>query len=242
MRSIKRSRVDGDIFIATNGNFSNVISAWAGDGWHSWPVRGFAVEIPISNQHRANNITGTNGDVETPPPLQHNIVDDTRRIYIAPLPNNIIRLSGFCEFGARLPETYKVSNSSYQSDNKHTNNSNIDYTFAYQLIEQARGLLPAGYLTDFMQTSNLDQLGIKLHTCWRPQTADDLPVIGRSSQIDNLYYNSGHGHLGLTRAIGSSKLLSNMIVGEANEIDCSPFEPSRFKHLPSISTLWKILM
>ena len=224
------TKICGDIFIAANGNNSNMIADWAGDGWHSWPVRGFAVEIPISAQFRM--AASPNKDTSYIP-LQYNIVDDTRRIYIAPLPNNVMRLSGFCEFGPRLPVKYEVSETSQQHIN--TNNDKIDYTFAYQLIEQARRLLPPGYLSDFSELrGHADESDIKLHTCWRPQTADDLPVIGRSAEVDNLYYNSGHGHLGLTRAIGSSKLLSNMIVGKPNNIDCTPFKPSRFRYFPSI--------
>lgn len=228
-------KVSGDIFIAANGNHSNLISDWAGDGWHSWPVRGFAVEIPISHQFQVSN----NSDIKTKvnyPPLKYNIVDDTRRIYIAPLPNNVVRLSGFCEFGPRLPVKYTVGDTKRQNSN--TNNEQIDYYFAIKLIEQVRKLLPSGYLLDLPNKNgyyHADEAQIiKLHTCWRPQTADDLPIIGQSDEIENLFYNSGHGHLGLTRAIGSSKLLCNIIVGRPNEIDVAPFKPSRFKHFPSI--------
>jgi D-amino-acid dehydrogenase len=196
-------QIQGDIFIIANGNHSNAISQWAGDGRHSWPVRGYALEVPLSEGSRQ---------------LRRNIVDDVRRIYIAPLTKTTVRLSGYCEFGAEYPDL------KFQSD----------YFKAKQLLQQAMLLLPKGYLDADSSTDT------KYWSCYRPQTPDDLPIIGKSDKIDNLFYNSGHGHLGLTRAVGSSKLLTDMIMKRKSALDMEPFRPSRFKHIIHWSLIKKI--
>ncbi|MGL4232047.1 MAG: D-amino acid dehydrogenase, partial [Casimicrobium sp.] len=43
-------------------------------------------------------------------------------------------------------------------------------------------------------------------------------IIGQSS-IKNLYLNTGHGTLGWTEGPGSAKALSDIIAGEAPEVD-----------------------
>ena len=61
----------------------------------------------------------------------------------------------------------------------------------------------------------------------RPYTCDGVPIIGRT-HVDNIYLNTGHGHLGWTLAAGSGKLLSQLISGSAPEIDPAPYSPMRF--------------
>ncbi len=45
----------------------------------------------------------------------------------------------------------------------------------------------------------------------RPVSPDDLPIIGKSTKFDNLYYNVGQGSWGIGTSIGSGKLLANLI-------------------------------
>ena len=192
------SKLYADSFIAANGNEAHDIAAWAGDGRHGWPVRGFAAEVPLNHLSEV---------------LKFNVVDDLRRIYVAPLSGRVVRLSGFCEFGSKHPDK----------------KARQDFSQARGLVNQARRLLPENYLC------NDGDEGVTYHTCWRPQTPDDLPVVGRSKFVSNLWYNCGHGHLGLTRAVGTSRLLAEMMTKEENTtdmllgIDCSMFDPSRFR-------------
>ncbi len=54
--------------------------------------------------------------------------------------------------------------------------------------------------------------------CLRPMTADGPPVIGRG-RYANLFFNTGHGHMGWTMACGSSRAVADLIQGRPPEID-----------------------
>lgn len=53
--------------------------------------------------------------------------------------------------------------------------------------------------------------------CNRPMTPDGPPILGQAGP-ENLYINSGHGHMGFTMACGSSKLVADLIDGKKTEI------------------------
>lgn len=57
----------------------------------------------------------------------------------------------------------------------------------------------------------------------RPASPDNVPVIGRHPEIENLYLNAGHFRYGVTMAPASASLLANMIAGKAQPIDVSPY-------------------
>ncbi|MEE8204238.1 MAG: D-amino acid dehydrogenase [Alphaproteobacteria bacterium] len=63
--------------------------------------------------------------------------------------------------------------------------------------------------------------------CLRPMTPDGPPVIGRSRHR-NLWFNTGHGHIGWTMACGSSRAAADLVSGRAPDIDLSGMEPGRF--------------
>lgn len=48
----------------------------------------------------------------------------------------------------------------------------------------------------------------------RPMTPTNLPIIGRKRHA-NLYYNTGHGHIGWTMSHGSARILADVIGGRA---------------------------
>lgn len=96
---------------------------------------------------------------------------------------------------------------------KNSNQKRFDW-----LLAQAKAIFPDGYLdVDKMQT----------HVCWRPVTADDVPLIGRT-KIRNLYVNAGHGSKGWTLSFGSAALLADEISGLRPKLDMSKFDPHRF--------------
>jgi D-amino-acid dehydrogenase len=47
---------------------------------------------------------------------------------------------------------------------------------------------------------------------------NSVPVIGRA-RFDNLYLDTGHGHVGWTMAAGSGKFLADQVAGRKGEID-----------------------
>ena len=52
----------------------------------------------------------------------------------------------------------------------------------------------------------------------RPMTPNGAPILGKG-KMDNLYYNTGHGHLGWTMCAGSAKIISDLISENKPELD-----------------------
>jgi D-amino-acid dehydrogenase len=63
---------------------------------------------------------------------------------------------------------------------------------------------------------------------FRPSLPDSLPVIGRARHAPGVIYAFGHGHLGLTQAAATGRLIRDLVSGEAAAIDPAPFRPTRF--------------
>ena len=63
---------------------------------------------------------------------------------------------------------------------------------------------------------------------YRPSLPDSLPVIGHASRSGNVFYAFGHGHLGLTQAAATARLIADLVSGKPSAIDLSPFSPKRF--------------
>lgn len=62
----------------------------------------------------------------------------------------------------------------------------------------------------------------------RPSLPDGLPVIGASRRQPGLMYAFGHGHLGLTFAATTARLVSDQLSGQDNIDTLAPFAPGRF--------------
>ena len=89
------------------------------------------------------------------------------------------------------------------------------------LLTKARRVLPA-----------LEREGVlEGKTEWsghRPATPDTIPVISASSGADNVFHGFGHGHLGLTQAAVTGRLLADMIGGRESGIRVSDYRVDRF--------------
>jgi D-hydroxyproline dehydrogenase len=73
---------------------------------------------------------------------------------------------------------------------------------------------------------NLDQASAKW-LGFRPSLPDSRPVIGRSRSSENVLYAFGHGHLGLTLAAITSRLVVSLISGNMDQVTAR-FTPERF--------------
>jgi D-amino-acid dehydrogenase len=62
----------------------------------------------------------------------------------------------------------------------------------------------------------------------RPTTPDSLPVIGTSRRKPSVVYAFGHGHLGLTQAATTGRLVADLMAGRAPPIDMAPYGIGRF--------------
>jgi D-amino-acid dehydrogenase len=76
-------------------------------------------------------------------------------------------------------------------------------------------------------------LGIERARSWaglRPLTPDGLPMIGRSSRVDNLILATGHGHMGISLSAVTGEAVEKIAAGEAPDFDPAPVLPGRFQH------------
>jgi D-amino-acid dehydrogenase len=63
---------------------------------------------------------------------------------------------------------------------------------------------------------------------FRPSLPDTLPAIGPSASDDRVVYAFGHGHLGLTQAAATARLIADIVSGRPSPIDLVPYGPQRF--------------
>lgn len=64
-------------------------------------------------------------------------------------------------------------------------------------------------------------------TGFRAATPDKLPLIGPSDESENVYLATGHEGLGITTALGTSKIIAKMLVGSDCAIPIAPYLPQR---------------
>lgn len=64
--------------------------------------------------------------------------------------------------------------------------------------------------------------------CLRPVSADDVPIVSKVKNFENLFMNAGHGSKGLTLALGSGKLLVDLIENRKGELEEKDYELNRF--------------
>jgi D-amino-acid dehydrogenase len=62
----------------------------------------------------------------------------------------------------------------------------------------------------------------------RPATPDSLPVIGPSPTHPGVLYAFGHGHLGLTQAATTGRIIADLVMGKPSGIDLTPYRIDRF--------------
>jgi D-amino-acid dehydrogenase len=92
-----------------------------------------------------------------------------------------------------------------------------NYARASALLAKAKTFLPG-----------LDPSGGREWMGYRPSLPDSLPVIGTAPRAGGVVYAFGHGHLGLTQAAATGRLVRDLIMGQSPPLDLSPFSPSRF--------------
>lgn len=92
-----------------------------------------------------------------------------------------------------------------------------DYRRAKVLVKHAREALPAIKAGD--QTEWMGH---------RPALPDTIPVISASAKRRGLFYATGHGHLGLTYAATTSRLVADLVTGVQPPVDLAPYRVGRF--------------
>jgi D-amino-acid dehydrogenase len=69
---------------------------------------------------------------------------------------------------------------------------------------------------------------VKLWMGHRPSTPDGLPVLGLASGCADVVHAFGHGHVGLTAAATTGKVVAGLVAGRAPPFDLAPYAAGRF--------------
>jgi D-amino-acid dehydrogenase len=96
-----------------------------------------------------------------------------------------------------------------------------DWRRARILLDQGRKMLPG-------LAAHHPEERISVWMGHRPSMPDSLPVIGHSRATPDVVYAFGHGHVGMTSAPMTGRLVADLIAGRKPSIDIAPFSPARF--------------
>ena len=96
-----------------------------------------------------------------------------------------------------------------------------DWRRSQILLAQARRMLP-GLAADHPEDRITTWMG------HRPALPDSLPALGASRASPDVIYAFGHGHIGMTSAPMTGRIVADLVAGRPAPIDIAPFAPGRF--------------
>jgi D-amino-acid dehydrogenase len=70
---------------------------------------------------------------------------------------------------------------------------------------------------------------VKLWMGHRPSTPDGLPCLGLASGCADVVHAFGHGHVGLTAAATTGKVVAGLVAGRVPPFDLAPYAATRFR-------------
>jgi D-amino-acid dehydrogenase len=97
-----------------------------------------------------------------------------------------------------------------------------DWRRAQILLEQGRKMLPG-------LAASHPQARISVWMGHRPSLPDSLPIFGPSGATPDVIYAFGHGHVGMTSAPMTGKIVADLVAGRPASIDIGPFSAGRFR-------------
>lgn len=92
-----------------------------------------------------------------------------------------------------------------------------DYRRAKITVKRAKEALPNLACADFTEWMG-----------HRPALPDTVPILSSSAKTKGLFYATGHGHLGLTYAATTARLMGELITGAKPAVDLHPYRVNRF--------------
>ena len=92
-----------------------------------------------------------------------------------------------------------------------------DYRRARIIVKRAKEALPNLQVQDFTEWMG-----------HRPALPDTVPIISASVTTRGVFYATGHGHLGVTYAATTARLISDLVTGAPPPIDLHPYRIDRF--------------
>ncbi len=70
----------------------------------------------------------------------------------------------------------------------------------------------------------IDETEGQYRACLRPMTPDGAPILG-AGRHPNLFFNTGHGHMGWTMACGSGRAVADLVMGRQPGLDLEGMGP-----------------
>ena len=92
-----------------------------------------------------------------------------------------------------------------------------DYRRSKITVKRAREALPNLVCEDFTEWMG-----------HRPALPDTVPILSASAKTRGVFYATGHGHLGLTYAATTARLMAELITGAKPSLDLTPYRVNRF--------------
>ena len=92
-----------------------------------------------------------------------------------------------------------------------------DYRRSRITVRRAREALPNLKCEDFTEWMG-----------HRPALSDTVPILSASARTRGVFYATGHGHLGLTYAATTARLMGELITGAKPALDLTPYRINRF--------------
>jgi D-amino-acid dehydrogenase len=92
-----------------------------------------------------------------------------------------------------------------------------DYRRAKVTVRRAQEALPNLRCEDFTEWMG-----------HRPALPDTVPILSASAKTRGVFYATGHGHLGLTYAATTARLMGDLISGKTPPVDLHPYRINRF--------------
>jgi len=89
------------------------------------------------------------------------------------------------------------------------------------LLAQGRRMLPS------LAADHPDER-ISMWMGHRPALPDSLPVLGPSRASPDVIYAFGHGHVGMTAAPMTGRIVADLVAGRPPPIAIVAFDPARF--------------
>ncbi len=127
------------------------------------------------------------------------VIDESRHIAVTPFANRF-RIAGMAELAGY--------------------NTRINQARINTLVDFFKTLYP-------QLSADSSQLEVIPWSGLRPYSCDGVPLLG-NCDIKNLIINTGHGHLGWTMSVGSSKLIADLICHHSMELEFSMYNINRF--------------
>ncbi|XP_021733486.1 uncharacterized protein LOC110700279 [Chenopodium quinoa] len=98
-------------------------------------------------------------------------------------------------------------------------NTELDTFIVDRIWERAQQFFPA--LKEFSVKNLSEQMNVRIGL--RPYMPDGKPVIGPAPGIPNLFLASGHEGGGLSMALGTAEMVTDMVLDNPLQLDCKPF-------------------